>query len=243
LSFQYTFDERELEQLLGQDTASAIVHHGAIPVTSNYVVAHSHCEGLPVFASSAIPLAGITSEDLKSLFSGAVANWKYLGGRDIPVDICVRTDGVFLRASQNILQRNSLWVTRNVSPANSYDELASFGCQREGAILIGLRGSSIRSVKLKALKIDGREISGRAGGAYPLSCRLSLLLRKRDLVAIELGERFAADLKECWREDGMEIMARMALEGLNNTLRRLRSESRKRLFRVGAGTATAIVGR
>src|SRR5580704_16777287 len=68
LSFQYTFDERELEHLLGQDTASAIVHHGEIPATSNYLVVHSHLEGLPLFVSNSIKIEGITSGELNSLF-------------------------------------------------------------------------------------------------------------------------------------------------------------------------------
>jgi hypothetical protein len=237
LSFQYTFEERELEHLLAQDTASAIVHHGAIPATSNYLVVHSHLEGLPLFVSNSIQIESVTSSELGSLFSGAIANWKHLGGGDLSVDIGIRADGVFWRASQNILRQNSLWITRDVFAANSYEELASFRSQRAGAMLIGLRGPSVGSANLKMLKIDGREMFGASSEFCPLSCRLSLLLRKHDLLAVELGERFAANLRERWCEDGMEIRARTALEDLDNGLRRLRAESRNRLFRVGTGAA------
>jgi|SRR5580704_3855854 hypothetical protein len=235
VSFQYTFDDGELGQLVDQDTASVIVHHGDMPVADNYTVVHCHFEGLPLFVSKATQIDCIRSDDLTLLFSGRIANWKYLRGSDNPVDIGIRGDGVFLRSSQSILHRNSLWITRDVFAGNSYDELASFGCQKPGAILIGLRGPLARASCLTEIKLDDQEVSSATCDTYPLSGRLSLLLRKNDSLAVELGEAFAGSLKERWCEDGMEVKAQPVIEKLRRVLRQIRAQNHGRVSRLGMG--------
>lgn len=203
-NFQYTFDSDELERAVQQEAVAAIVHHGDAPAFTKHVLVYSHDEGLTLFASSASGASCVTSEDLASILSGRIVNWSEIGGNDLPIELGVRADGIFMRSSQAILRRHSLHLTANVHASQSYGDLAAYASSKRGALVIGLRGRSSRTAMLTELRVDGARVSGPNAGPYPLSISISLLLRRDSPLAVQLGRDFAESLAANGREDRLE---------------------------------------
>lgn len=217
-AFQYTFGASDLTALVERNSASVIVHHGTVPATADYVAIHRHVEGLPLFLSKSIGVERISLADLKSLIEGKVANWRGFGGNEVPVNIAVRQDGVFGKSILHMLGREGISVPSTRAGVSSYEELAEFGVVHPGTILFGLRGTASHSGDLIELALDHKTVSGSQGD-YPLVSEITVLVRKNDSRAIELGNEFAESLKAQAVADRMETQATPMIEGLERSLK------------------------
>jgi hypothetical protein len=159
-------------------------------------------------------------DDLASLLEGRITNWKLLGGCDTPIVVGVRGDGVFLEAANFLLSQGNISIATNAFMAKSYEDLAAFGADRAGALLIGLRGLSAGSPRLREVPLNGRLLATSTNRHYPLCGQVTLLLRQNEPRAIALGRRFADGFAQRMREDGLQEQGSVLVQKLEQALAR-----------------------
>jgi hypothetical protein len=111
---------------------------------------------------------------------------------------------VFGQASRAILRAHALSVPERFVASQSYAELSSFASCTRGALVIGLRGVHANSAFLTELGVNGTAVSRLSEPPYPLSLRMSLLLRLDDPLAVPLAHRFMDSVLENACEDRTE---------------------------------------
>jgi hypothetical protein len=193
-SFRYSFSQQQLQDIANNSTASVIVHHGAVQPTEGYFIGHRHVEGLPLYVSKNTGINRIKLENFKDLINGDMENWQVLGGNPVPVAVAVRHDGVFGQAIEHLLLKTGVKLPPKRVNVASYQDLANFGAVNSGSLLLGLRGASSRSGDLIELSVDGKKVSEHAAG-YPIVNEITVLFRKEDPQAVDLGLAFADSLK------------------------------------------------
>ena len=222
--FAYTFNNVELSAALKDQRISCIVHHGSVPELSTHAVIHSHLEGLSVYASRSAGRAGLSVKEFESILNGQIRNWQQLGGINEQIEIGLRGDNVFLQCSRSILEMHGLNLPAHYCPMSSYGALAEFGRQRRGAILFGLRTRLADSEDLVELMLDGVRVRDVENATYPLSTRVSLILRKSNAESIQLARAFAESLVVSGYEDHMEVEVALLSSSLNEKLQFMESE-------------------
>jgi hypothetical protein len=228
--FIYTFSEDALRQTHQEVAPTMIVHHGAGAAPAGYCEVYAHQEGLTLFASREAEICDLTTQSIAALFSGRIRNWKQLGGNDVPVAIGIRTDGIFGQATQAIMRQHALPMPTHFVNSESYADLVSFATRRPGALIVGLRGALANRSLLTELRVDGALISQFSEPPYPLSLRLSVLVRQDDPLAAELVRDFVDSFVVNAREDGMEAEAVGALALWQAKLGLLESQQRHVAF-------------
>src|SRR4051812_18729289 len=93
--FEYTFGQNELRSTAQRNVASVLVHHGLCLPIDGYEIVHVHHEGLPLFLSGDAGVSNLSLGDLAAAMAGRITNWKQIGGRDLPIAVGIRGDGVF----------------------------------------------------------------------------------------------------------------------------------------------------
>lgn len=203
--FRYTFDDEELRLALQDQETLAVVHHGELQSSNRFAIVHSHLEDLTIYSSAASGIDHVTSGDLAAVLSGKIRNWQNVGGKNLPIQIGVRVDGISPQCSRAILKRHGLRLSPHFYAAHSYKELAAFACREPGAITVGLRGRDAQTPLLTELRIEA-----------PVSIKVSLLLRIGDPLARHWAEGFAESLVANGRADGLESEATLLASKLIN---------------------------
>ena len=121
-------------------------------------------DGLAIIVHPSNPVHGATLPQVKQIFSGELANWKYLGGPDKEITVVTREEGSGTRGA---FQELVMGKTRIFGGAITED---SNGTVREivandphsiGFISLGLVNEQVRALALDG--VEGSEASIRAG--------------------------------------------------------------------------------
>ena len=164
-------------------------------------------DGLAILVSPHNPVAQLGREQIARLFSGAVHNWKELGGADVPVTLYARDDrsGTWETFKELVLGKN-YQLSNLAQRFESSDKLSDAVAADRGAI--GFSGlASVR--KAKALAIADGDAHSLAPGKltvatedYALSRRLFLYTPPQKNAALA-----PAFIEFCLGEIGQKIVA------------------------------------
>ena len=153
-------------------------------------------DGLAVVVHPANPLSQLTMDHLAAIFSGAVSNWKDVGGADLPIVVLSRevNSGTHVYFKEHVLRRgrkeSQVEFAANALMLPSSQAIADEVAQNPGAI--GYFGMGYISAKEKALAIakDANSpyiqptIENVVSNAYPISRPLLMVTHgePKDLV-------------------------------------------------------------
>lgn len=135
-------------------------------------------DALAVVVHAANPLENLSRSQLKALFSGRIANWRELGGADLPVQVISSPLGSGMRAAVTELVLGPLPMTRRelvaARVADGDDQVA----RNIGGLCL-LSHSMVQSREVKVVAVEGvlptRE--NVAAQRYPLVKPLQLVTR------------------------------------------------------------------
>jgi hypothetical protein len=218
VEFGYTFGDDQLREAVEKDAASVLVHHGEVPPVDGYRVVHVHHEALSLFVGKDAGISNISLADLALVLDGKIANWKLVGGNNVPITLGFRADGIFFETARFLLGHTGSGMMANAFRANSYQDLAAYGAGSAGSLLVGLRGPSARSPRLMELRLDGHQLARSTNRLYPLCGQVTLLLRRNDPKARVLGRKFADGFAQRVREDGFEEQGRSLIRRLEQSV-------------------------
>jgi phosphate transport system substrate-binding protein len=110
---------------------------------------------LAVITHQSTPVDALTTEQLQSLFSGNVANWKEMGGPDLAVTLVVPGEetGAHKNFRRQVMRHND--VHFDYMTYTSTRVLEAIESLPPGAVSFISRGAQITHPKVKVLKIDG----------------------------------------------------------------------------------------
>ena len=115
-------------------------------------------DGIAVVVNPANPVNNLTMEQIKSVFSGEVTNWKDLGGSDAPITVVIREDGSGTRgAFEEIVLGKDVKFTDKAIIQNTTGALRTTVAGTPDAI--GFISLGALNDKVKALKVNGVHIS------------------------------------------------------------------------------------
>lgn len=115
-------------------------------------------DGIAVVVNPANPISDLTMEQIKSVFSGEVTNWKNLGGNDAPITVVIREDGAGTRgAFEEIVMGKDVKFTDKAIIQNSTGALRTTVAGTPNAV--GIVSLGALNSEVKALKVNGVEIS------------------------------------------------------------------------------------
>ncbi|MGI5859637.1 MAG: phosphate ABC transporter substrate-binding protein [Tepidanaerobacteraceae bacterium] len=115
-------------------------------------------DGIAVVVNPANPISDLTMEQIKSVFSGEVTNWKDLGGNGALITVVIREDGSGTRgAFEEIVLGKDVKFTDKAIIQNSTGALRTTVAGTPDAI--GFVSLGALNDEVKALKVDGVDIS------------------------------------------------------------------------------------
>jgi len=126
-------------------------------------------DGLAVIVHLGNPIDGLTRERVRRLFSGQVANWKELGGSDVPVRAIVREEGSGTREAfvHGVMGKVRIWRRALVQESNgSVKELVRGDPGAVGYMSLGLVGHEVKALRIDGVAPTSAEVTA---GRYPLS--------------------------------------------------------------------------
>ena len=171
-------DIATLSRPLKDAEKAAMAERGVNPVA--HVVAF---DALPVIVHPSNRVKALTTAQLRDIYTGAIANWKAVGGADLPIVVISRdtNSGTFETFKELVLGKDA-----KVTPSAEYT--GSNGAMRQrvqatrGAI--GYAGLGFIDRTVKALEIDGVAPSSETVLAkeYPLSRELYMFTNGKPAV-------------------------------------------------------------
>ena len=125
-------------------------------------------DGVAVVVHLTNPVANLTREQVKDLFSGRASNWKDVGGQDQPVRLITREEGSGTREAFThlVMGKTRIASSAMTQPSNgAVKELVRHDPNAIGFMSLGLVGK-----ELKAVSVDGVAPSTETvlSGKYPL---------------------------------------------------------------------------
>jgi phosphate transport system substrate-binding protein len=157
-------------------------------------------DGIAVVVNPSNGLSDLPMSRIRDAYTGAVRNWKELGGPDAPITVVSRESGSGTRSSfETILGRFDLSTSAIIQDSN--------GTVREtvanDANAIGYLSYGLVNEKVKALRVDGRECATELilAGKYPLVRPIYLLTlgeptgAAKGFIDYVLGPRGQASIK------------------------------------------------
>jgi phosphate transport system substrate-binding protein len=135
--------------------------------------------GVAVIAHKDNPVAGLSHEQVRDIFTGAITNWKQVGGPDAAIDIFIRDPvaGTYLGFQELAMERKP--YATSVKQFKSYPAIVEAVRQDENAI--GYAGMIFSAKEgVKPIKINGvlPTITTVNEGDYPYSRTLRLYTNK-----------------------------------------------------------------
>lgn len=111
---------------------------------------------LAVIANADCGAENLTEKQVQDIFSGDIANWKEVGGRDLPIMVVVPETGT--AANKNF--RRQIMRHKEISYAfSAYDStmaIEAIKCLPIGAVSFIANGAVATEKQIKTIKIDGR---------------------------------------------------------------------------------------
>lgn len=131
--------------------------------------------GVAVIVNKANPLAGLSDQQVRDLFTGAIANWREVGGADAPVHVYIRdpVSGTYL-GFQELAMENKPYVL-SARTFKTYSAIA--GAVEKDPHGIGYAGMTLTGhANVKALRINGvpASVVSVADNLYPYARALRL---------------------------------------------------------------------
>lgn len=124
-------------------------------------------DGIAIVANPANSVSGLSMEELRGVFNGAIRNWKELGGEDAPITVVSREAGSGTRSSfEKIVKGISLSADAVIQDSNgTIRETVANDRNAVGYLSLGML-----SERVKALSIDGADATADnvLSGSYPL---------------------------------------------------------------------------
>ncbi len=149
------------------------------------------------------PVAGLTRAELRAIYSGAVRNWKEVGGPDKTIVVVSRdtSSGTYEAWNELVMGKEKVAPSALLS-ASSGAVLQTVGKNRYA---IGYDSYGYLNKSVKALKVDG--VDGKpetaAAGKYPVSRRLWIVTAGEargataDFIAFIMGAEGQAIVAKC----------------------------------------------
>jgi phosphate transport system substrate-binding protein len=146
-------------------------------------------DGLAVVVHPANPISQLTMDQLAAIFSGAVTNWKEIGGADLPIVVLSRevNSGTHVYFKEHVLRGNQkdsrVEFAANALMLPSSQAIADEVAQNSGAI--GYFGMGYITAKEKALAVArdaaspyvAPTLENVVSQAYPISRPLLMVTR------------------------------------------------------------------
>ena len=112
---------------------------------------------LAVITHKSTPVDALTAEQLQMVFSGGVANWKEVGGPDLPVTLVVPGEdtGANENFSRQVMDYQE--ISYDYMAYTSTLVLEAIESFSPGAVSFISRGAQITHPKIKVLSIDGKK--------------------------------------------------------------------------------------
>lgn len=147
------------------------------------------------------PLVGIGLDQARDLFLGKVANWRLLGGPDLPLSLYLqygprtKIQGVPYQIQEKLLQGKKITIDPAILKPRPSGGLAEESLARDpgGFAATGFTSARLKGGKMKMLAVDGVAPSRESisSGAYPPLLRRQLYLAVKS-PASPAAERFIA---------------------------------------------------
>ncbi len=125
-------------------------------------------EGIVIAVNNKNNVTALTKDQVKGIFSGAITNWKQVGGSDMQIHVVTREEGSGTRSSFESLIMNGTKIRSDAIVQSSTESVKQVVAQDPGAI--GFVSLAHMSNDVTALKIDGVSPSTQtvANGSYKL---------------------------------------------------------------------------
>jgi phosphate transport system substrate-binding protein len=129
-------------------------------------------DGIAIIAHPDNPVNGLSTQQLREIYQGRIANWREVGGADIEISVVSREDGSGTRAEFERAVMGDRRTTPNAQVASSSAAMVKSVAAQAGAI--GYVSMSYVDSTVKALAIDGVSLSRESvsDNSYPLRSTL-----------------------------------------------------------------------
>lgn len=161
-------------------------------------------DGIAIIVHPSCAVTNLTLDQIRGVFTGAIANWKALGGPDAPITVVSREAGSGTRTSlEQIVGGMKLSPGAIVqSSGGTVGETVA-----NDARAIGYLSHGMVNAKIRAVSVDGKDCTAEniLTGAYPLARPIYLLTGRnpapatREFLAFILSEPGQAQI----RKDGL----------------------------------------
>jgi len=136
-----------------------------------------------------VTIDGLTTEQLRGLYSGEITNWKSVGGPDLPVTVYDRAEG---GTTKVLVRRFVLGEELEVCPsavevAQETDMVDAIRGTRGGIGFVSLGWVTARKLPVRVLALDGivPGVATTRSGDYPLARPLGVVARKAAPARVE----------------------------------------------------------
>lgn len=135
------------------------------------VVAH---DGIAVIVSPDNPVTELTTEQLRDIYAGKIANWSEVGGNDLEIQVVNRDEASGTREAFRSIVMGDTEFDRSAAVLPGTGQVRDVVSRTPGAIgyiSIGFVESDYASTTVKSLDIDGVEATedNVESGVYPIS--------------------------------------------------------------------------
>ncbi len=141
-----------LERLLAGETAYLLTNH--LPV--DLWAAPLGQDGIAILVHPGNPIVGLTTEQLRRIYQGHIANWRSVGGDDREVVVISREDGSGTRAEFERLVMGERRTTRSAQIAPSSAAMVASVARQPGSIgyvSMGYLDDTVRAVPLDGIEL------------------------------------------------------------------------------------------
>jgi phosphate transport system substrate-binding protein len=136
--------------------------------------------GTAIAVSASNPVNGLTKDQLRKIYTGAIANWRDVGGDNAAVRILLREPSAATRTSVEsyVFGTAKPSYAKDAVELNSYDEIVKAMKSFPGAFgTVSMSAQAFNEPAIKFLSIDGIPATrvSLAGGGYPMRRPLYLV--------------------------------------------------------------------
>jgi phosphate transport system substrate-binding protein len=130
-------------------------------------------DGIAVIVSPSNPVDGLTTDQLRDIFSGKIRNWKDVGGKDLPIDIVNRDEASGTReAFKKIVMSDSIFdpAAAVLPGTGQVRDVVARAAGAIGYISVGFVEPRFTDVGVKSIKVDGVAATEEniGSGSYPI---------------------------------------------------------------------------
>ena len=129
-------------------------------------------DGVAVVVHAENPVSGLKTEQVQAIYSGAVTNWKELGGADAPISIYTREDGSGTREVfvERAINKGEILQTAAIVSSNGAMKVAvGKDANAIGYVGIGHVDNSVKALDINSIAATQEKA---ANGEYPVTRKL-----------------------------------------------------------------------